>query len=687
MGRRKISIAPISDDRNRQVTFLKRKNGLFKKAYELGVLCSADVAVVVFNANGKLFEFGSGDLDQILLRYSHYTGLPHEKKGPQDYANKQDLAVQAANTASANNTQRRGSSTNRDDDDDEDDDDEDGGAGGGEEMDQDGNESVVSTSSSIKGKGKQALVAANARQSRQNSMTPNYPPNFPPPPPSQPHSRANSHPATHQQDPSTSSSSTSYPNYNHSFPPPHSQSQPQTSAPYQPFPAPSASTSHQQQPQPAPFFPAFPPPPPNPLELFQMNGLFPPPTPQSLPNGSNQQQQQPQVNQFGAGMFGPFGLGGMGNPFPSFPTQLSQSQPPPTSNGNNGGAPSSAASNYFNTGLGGFPGMNMNGGGMLPNFYNGTGAAQSPNPTQEGGGEGNNNGAGGSGGVPNWFGAQNPMMAAAAAAALMYQQQQQHQQQQQQQRSQPPHSSPAATKSSIERPSTTSSLSPPPSHARTHPTRQDSANSNNGSKPRLNLTIPKSTSSSLEQNRKVGLVTAGGASILGKGISNARGDTGGERRGNGETGGNEEEEDEDSQPTAVPKSAFASDLLAAQSPFYPHPNNQQHPSTSSNPYNYPLSAASHQFGQWPNTNRTTFKPAPMLGESEAPDLIRASPEEVTSNGNDEQSREGGEEAVQRRLKRGSVDLEEGIEGLGMEEESEGSQASGSGESGSKKRRS
>ena len=53
------------------MTFLKRKNGLFKKAYELGVLCSADVAVVVFNANGKLFEFHSGDMDTILLRYSH----------------------------------------------------------------------------------------------------------------------------------------------------------------------------------------------------------------------------------------------------------------------------------------------------------------------------------------------------------------------------------------------------------------------------------------------------------------------------------------------------------------------------------------------------------------------------------------------------------------------------------------
>lgn len=56
MGRRKIQIAPITEDRNRSVTFLKRKNGLFKKAYELGVLCSADVAVIVFAHNGKLYE-------------------------------------------------------------------------------------------------------------------------------------------------------------------------------------------------------------------------------------------------------------------------------------------------------------------------------------------------------------------------------------------------------------------------------------------------------------------------------------------------------------------------------------------------------------------------------------------------------------------------------------------------------
>ncbi|KAK4938630.1 resistance to lethality of mkk1p386 overexpression [Elasticomyces elasticus] len=87
MGRRKIEIRAIKDDRNRSVTFLKRKGGLFKKAYELSVLCSVDVAVIIFGHNKKLYEFSSGDINETLRRYQFY-GQPHEHKGPGDFKNK-----------------------------------------------------------------------------------------------------------------------------------------------------------------------------------------------------------------------------------------------------------------------------------------------------------------------------------------------------------------------------------------------------------------------------------------------------------------------------------------------------------------------------------------------------------------------------------------------------------------------
>jgi hypothetical protein len=87
MGRRKIQIRPIQDDRTRQVTFVKRKGGLFKKVYELSTLCECEVAVILFSSNGKLFEYcSSGDTDAVLLRYTQY-GLPHEMKSNSDYTN------------------------------------------------------------------------------------------------------------------------------------------------------------------------------------------------------------------------------------------------------------------------------------------------------------------------------------------------------------------------------------------------------------------------------------------------------------------------------------------------------------------------------------------------------------------------------------------------------------------------
>lgn len=65
----KIAIRRIDNPTNRQVTFSKRRNGLLKKAYELSVLCDAEVAVIVFSATGKLSEFASSSMSKIVNRY------------------------------------------------------------------------------------------------------------------------------------------------------------------------------------------------------------------------------------------------------------------------------------------------------------------------------------------------------------------------------------------------------------------------------------------------------------------------------------------------------------------------------------------------------------------------------------------------------------------------------------------
>ncbi|KAE8725405.1 Floral homeotic protein AGAMOUS [Hibiscus syriacus] len=59
MGRVKIEINRIENTTNRQVTFRKRRNGLLKKAYELSVLCDAEVALVVFSGRGRLCEYAN----------------------------------------------------------------------------------------------------------------------------------------------------------------------------------------------------------------------------------------------------------------------------------------------------------------------------------------------------------------------------------------------------------------------------------------------------------------------------------------------------------------------------------------------------------------------------------------------------------------------------------------------------
>ncbi|XP_067878696.1 myocyte-specific enhancer factor 2D homolog [Heterodontus francisci] len=79
MGRKKIQITRILDERNRQVTFTKRKFGLMKKAYELSVLCDCEIALIIFNHSNKLFQYASTDMDKVLLKYTEYNE-PHESR-------------------------------------------------------------------------------------------------------------------------------------------------------------------------------------------------------------------------------------------------------------------------------------------------------------------------------------------------------------------------------------------------------------------------------------------------------------------------------------------------------------------------------------------------------------------------------------------------------------------------------
>uniref|UniRef100_A0A8C2NV94 MADS-box domain-containing protein n=1 Tax=Capra hircus TaxID=9925 RepID=A0A8C2NV94_CAPHI len=79
MGRKKIQISRILDQRNRQVTFTKRKFGLMKKAYELSVLCDCEIALIIFNSSNRLFQYASTDMDRVLLKYTEYSE-PHESR-------------------------------------------------------------------------------------------------------------------------------------------------------------------------------------------------------------------------------------------------------------------------------------------------------------------------------------------------------------------------------------------------------------------------------------------------------------------------------------------------------------------------------------------------------------------------------------------------------------------------------
>ncbi|XP_057767488.1 truncated transcription factor CAULIFLOWER D-like isoform X3 [Salvia miltiorrhiza] len=75
MGRGKVELKRIENPTNRQVTFSKRRNGLLKKAFELSVLCDAEVALIVFSPSGKAYQFSSHEITRTITRYKIELGI------------------------------------------------------------------------------------------------------------------------------------------------------------------------------------------------------------------------------------------------------------------------------------------------------------------------------------------------------------------------------------------------------------------------------------------------------------------------------------------------------------------------------------------------------------------------------------------------------------------------------------
>ncbi|KAL9261250.1 MADS-box transcription factor 47-like protein, partial [Drosera capensis] len=82
-GKRTTELKRIEKLSARQVTFAKRRKGLFKKAHEIATLCDAEIAVILFSSTGKLYEFSSSRMTQVIQRHKLYSKHAQNQKPEQ----------------------------------------------------------------------------------------------------------------------------------------------------------------------------------------------------------------------------------------------------------------------------------------------------------------------------------------------------------------------------------------------------------------------------------------------------------------------------------------------------------------------------------------------------------------------------------------------------------------------------
>ena len=91
MGRNKILIQKIKDERIRNITYYKRKKGLIKKAMELSLLCDVDIIVGVYpkhiTHSQLLIYFSNNNIDFFIDKYIKNPLIKKEVYGLKDVNN------------------------------------------------------------------------------------------------------------------------------------------------------------------------------------------------------------------------------------------------------------------------------------------------------------------------------------------------------------------------------------------------------------------------------------------------------------------------------------------------------------------------------------------------------------------------------------------------------------------------
>ncbi|CAI9090408.1 OLC1v1025172C1 [Oldenlandia corymbosa var. corymbosa] len=72
-GRQKIDMVKIKNESYLQVTFSKRRAGLFKKASEFCSLTGSEAAIVVFSPGDKAYSFGCPGVSEVIEKYENET--------------------------------------------------------------------------------------------------------------------------------------------------------------------------------------------------------------------------------------------------------------------------------------------------------------------------------------------------------------------------------------------------------------------------------------------------------------------------------------------------------------------------------------------------------------------------------------------------------------------------------------